>query len=665
MKPEEILLKYIQEEYNTELTDLVNEKKQNQLKIDYTHLNEHYNNITGKDFFQIKNYNRIINIVEKEINRKNNNKTWTTIKIIDVPPNCELHDLDATYNGNIISAKAMIKNITETTPGLKTAVYECRGCMRLHRVDVKENIVAEPTLCTECGGRSFRPVYDLSEFRNYRYAKLEEPLELRSGGSTREFKVYMEDYLASPHHNLKAGDVVDILGEFKVRKTDKKHKDDFEFLIDLHNITPVDNAFEDYRITESDKEEIRELSKDSQIFERLVNSLAPEIVGYTIVKQGLLLQLFEGYRPADDVFKSEVMDRWTIHVLLIGDPGIGKSQLVTALQARAPKLNYISGADTTRAGLTTAAVKDELTGAWTLEAGAVVLADTGVLCIDEFDKLPKSVQKTLNQPMEQLTVSSTKAGLMQTMSARTSVVACANPKYSKFNNYKSVKDQIDIPDSTLSRFDLVFKLEDTVEVEKDTMIATSLLNNNRGVDNNLKIIPTELFKKYITYAKLEVFPVLNDDAKQILVDFYVKTRQAVYSDESAKPITARDLKAIERLTIARAKAELREEATVDDVKCAISIYTKDLETLDLSPETAGELQQVMSNGQMKMVNDTEEMLLARMRHYSVSKVNDTILYDVRRELGVKCFETKYDADSILDIALQNVKKQIRKGKVLL
>ena len=175
--------------------------------------------------------------------------------------------------------------------------------------------------------------------------------------------------------------------------------------------------------------------------------------------------MFEGYRPSDDVFKSEVMDRWTSHILLIGDVGIGKSQLITAIKNKAPRIIDINGADTSKAGLTTSAVKDELTGSWTLEAGALVLADTGILCIDEFDKLSKGTQKSLNQCMEQLTVSSAKAGLVQTMSARTSIIAIANPKYSRWTDYKDLREQINIPDSTLSRFDLVFKLTDEVNVD--------------------------------------------------------------------------------------------------------------------------------------------------------------------------------------------------------
>ena len=646
-----VLLDYISTHHSKEIEELKQCNRQVRLNLDYICFNDYFTSKTGMGFFTFTNWKKILQIVEAEINNKNN--THINIKIVDVPPNTNLHDLDANYVGKVISCKSMVKNIAKTNPTLKKAVYECKSCMRLLPIHIKDNVIAEPTLCTECGGKTFRLNQELSEFRDYRYVKLEEPLEYRTGGTTVEFKGYMEDYLASPFHNLKVGDVVDIVGEFKVRKTDKNNKkNDFEFYIDLHDIKPVDNAFEDYRLTDEDKAEILKLSREPNIYERLVKSLAPEIVGYETVKEGLLLQLFEGYRPTDDIFKNATMDRWTSHILLIGDVGIGKSQIITALKRKAPKIIDINGADTTQAGLTTSAVKDELTGSWTLEAGALILADTGLLCIDEFDKLDKKTQKSLNQCMEQLSVSSTKAGLVQTMTARTSIIACANPKYSRFNPYKDTKEQINIPDSTLSRFDLVFALNDEINESKDTNLAKSLLNKSELL-NDTDLIDESLFKKYITYAKLECFPKLTEEAKRLLINFYVTTRQSAKQNNSAKPITARDLKALERLTIERAKTELRNEATVEDGRCAIRIYCSALKTIGLSPETAGELQQVLSDAEIQIVNDAEKMILAQL------KMNNTVdMNYIKHEIGVKCHEQKIKKNylDIVEIAMKNVQK---------
>lgn len=661
MRIDELFLKYVTDTYKEDLDLNLKSSNQTKVNIDYTSLNSYFEETANRGFFKYDNWKKIITNAETQYNydNKRSNKNYISFKIIDVPPNISLHELNSTHNGELISTKALIKNITEPKPALKKAVYECRSCMRLIPVEVNEgSIVTPPAICTECGGKQFRLDDTLSEYRDYRYVKLEEPLEYRTGGASKEFKGYMQDYLASPFHNLKAGDVVDIVGEFKIRKSDKNNKkSDFEYLINLHNINTVDNAFEDYRITDEDKKQILELSQQPNIYQRLWKTLAPEIVGFEDVKQALLLQMFEGYRPTSDVFKSDVMDRWTSHILLIGDVGIGKSQLITAIKNKAPRIIDINGADTSKAGLTTSAVKDELTGSWTLEAGALVLADTGILCIDEFDKLSKGSQKSLNQCMEQLTVSSAKAGLVQTMSARTSIIAIANPKYSRWTDYKEVKEQIDIPDSTLSRFDLVFKLTDEVNVDKDTKLATALLNKDDLLDD-VDLIDIELFKKYITYAKLEVFPVLSNEAKNMLIDFYVTTRQSALTSDSAKPVTARDLKALERLTIMRAKTELRNTATIEDSKCAIQLYCNALKTIGLTPETASAKENVLSNAEIKAVNEIENMIIRKMETYDVTDVDNLLLSDIRTEAGLLSYslDLNISGDELTRIALGNVKK---------
>ena len=467
----------------------------------------------------------------------------------------------------------------------------------------------------------------------------------------------MQDYLASPYHNLKAGDVVDVTGEFKVEQRQQYgKKDGFEFMINLHNISPVDDAFEDYRLTEDDKEQILELSKRDDIYELLTNTLAPEIHGHETVKQGLLLQLLEGNRPSDDCMKSESMDRWTSHILLIGDPGIGKSQLVSAVNKRAPKCISISGTNTSQAGLTTSAVKDELTGTWTMEAGGVVLADTGLLCIDEFDKLSTSAQKSLNEPMEQLSVSSAKAGLVQTMTARTSILAVANPKYSRFKDDKSFKEQLDIAESTLSRFDLIFALTDSINEVDDKELATALLSNS-SKDDELEVLSDDCFKKYITYMKANCFPVLTDEVIDVLSEFYVTVRQEASQSYDGKPITARDLKSLERLTIARAKCEGRDYTELSDAEEAIRIYTESLETLGLSVTTAGELQSIMSDEEFEIINDIELMIKSEADFEGFPLSNET-LSKLEFECGLKCHGTSLDSEQVFRKCLLRVKNSL-------
>ena len=641
-----LLKRYIRDTYGKDV-------KEGIISIDYNHLNQYLMDQTGKSFWKHQLY-RFIDAV---------NTSTTTFKFINVPENIELRDLNAEHNNKWISTKAMIKNITDVRVDLKTASYMCTKCNQNQHVEVNDptQTVGIPALCTnpKCDGTSKDMVLDkdTSIYRNYKLIKLEQPLELRNGGATREFKGILLDSLASPKVTLKPGDVCDVTGTFKVEPRKKNGKSDgYEFILHVHNITPVEDVFEDSRITEEDIDNIEELSKKDNVFDLLVNTIAPDVFGHDLIKQGILLSLFEGNRPDDDTFKTAQKDRWTIHILLIGDPGMGKSQLIQSIKVCAPKNMGIAGTNTSQAGLTISAVKDELTGTWTLEAGAVVLADTGSLCIDEFDKLSPSAQKSLNEPMEQLSVSSAKAGLVQTMTARTSIIAAANPKNGKFRREKDVAEQLDIAESTLSRFDLLFVLEDHIKEDFDRDLANALLNDEPIVDES-EILDLDLFKKYITYAKANCSPVLGEDAKSLLIDFYIQTRQAAKKSNEGKPITPRDLRALERLTIASAKSELRPEATIKDVKRVLAIYKESLESVGLTPETAGALSMVRSDKENKVLDDARNLIDAKIDIEGFPLSYETEK-KMRIECGMLCHGTKLNGEDVYDEVIAEIEKSL-------
>ena len=652
-----LLKKFIKDNLKEEIDKLKSQNRQCKVIIDYEDLNQFLIEQSGKDFWKHQIY-EYIDQMEEIFNTGN-----VALKFMNVPERDNLHDLDATCNNKWISTKAMIKNMTDVRVDLKQASYVCRECGAQNIVNIADPNQGEtiPAYCRnpDCAGTSKSMFLDkdTSIYRNYKLLKLEEPLELRSGGSSREFKAIVLDYLASPFTNLKVGDVVNVCGTFKIEpRRVKGRSDGYEFIIHVHNITQVDDVFEDSRISEEDVNEIINLSKEDDIFELLCNSLAPEVYGYENVKKGLILQLFEGNRPVNDSFKSNMMDRWTIHVLLIGDPGIGKSQLIQSMKKRAPKNITISGTNTSQAGLTVSTVKDELTGTWTMEAGATVLADTGVLCIDEYDKLSPSAQKSLNEPMEQSCVSSAKAGLVQVMSARTSILAGANPKYSKFDPYKLYREQLDIPESNLSRFDLIFVLTDDVDEEKDSKLADALLNKDYIVDES-EILDIDLFKKYITWIKANCFPVLSSEAKTLLREFYVDTRKTALETSDGKPITPRDLKALERLTIARAKCEYRQEATITDAIEAIDIYKEALSGLGLTLATAGELHGIHSENELSAISEMENMIRSNIAIEGVPLSAESLRH-LEMECGVLCHEKGINREGIFDIAYSNVKNSL-------
>lgn len=628
--------------HKEEIDKKLKENNYSLIQLDYTELNDHLqehfhlNLLDGE--FEVS-----LSIIEELINKEHK----ISLKIKDFPPNINIRELDATTNGKFISTTAMIKSITKVQVGLKTAVYECRSCMRLHSMDLSQDMtIIEPSLCKDCGGRSFKLLKEKSQYVNERYVKLEEPLENRIDGSTREFKAYMKDFLASPHHYLKAGDVCNISGKFNIIK-DKK-EDKWDFLIDLHNITPVNNDYEDTNLSKEEKKEIISLSEDPDLFDKMADSVAPNVYGYESIKKGIVLQLFEGSYPKD----TGVFEREQIHILIIGAPGIGKSQLLKGVKQNAPKCISTSGAGSSQAGLTGATVRDELTGAWTIEAGAVVLANSGVLCIDEFDKLKDTEQVTLNEPMEDLTVSISKAGLMQTLSANTSIFAAANPKNGKFDRYKLLKKQLDMHESMLSRFDLIFALDDVIDVDKDTELARNILHRN--IVNKEPPIEQKLFKKYITYAKKEINPILTEEVIELIVDFYVNTRQSALESDDGKPITARDIKGIERLAIAHAKLYLHEYVNERDVHEAIRLYSESLDTIGLNPETAGEIDNILSKKELNLIKYAEELIKEKKELYG-NRLNNDMIDVIKADVNLegKSSLGKYDVDTIVKKALIN------------
>ena len=291
-----------------------------------------------------------------------------------------------------------------------------------------------------------------------------------------------------------------------------------------------------------------------------------------------------------------------------------------------------------------------------MEAGGVILADTGLLIIDEFDKLSPSAQKSLNEPMEQLSVSSAKAGLVQTMSARTSILAAANPKFSRFTDTKTIREQLDIAESTLSRFDLIFVLRDNIDEKKDKTLAKTLLAKENH-DKNLKTISDDCFKKYITYMKANCFPVLTDEVIDLLSDFYVDVRQQASQSYDGKPITARDLKALERLTIARAKCEGRTRTKIDDAKEAIRIYSESLYSLGLDLITAGEIVGVNSNKEMEIIIDVERMIQAKVDFEGLPLSSESVS-SLKHECGLMCYGTSLDSERVFKEALMKIENAL-------
>lgn len=487
-----------------------------------------------------------------------------------------LRDLKSKFIGNFVALDGIVRKTDEIRPRIVKATFECRSCMRLHEVEQNSYIIHEPALCQECGGRSFRLLQEESEFMDTQTTKLQEPLETLSGGEQpRQILVVLEDDLVD---SLTPGDIVRITGTMKTVRDERTKR--FRNFIYGNYIEPLEQEFEELQITPEDEEEILKLSKHPELYNKILKSTAPSIKGYREVKEAIALQLFGGSAKE---LEDNTRIRGDIHILIMGDPGIGKSQMLKYVSKLAPRGIYTSGKGTSGVGLTAAAVRDEL-GGWSLEAGALVLGDKGNVCVDELDKMRPEDRSAIHEALEQQTISIAKAGIMATLNSRCSVLAAANPKFGRFDQYKSIAEQIDLPSTILSRFDLIFIIEDKPNIEKDKELASHILRIHKDTSLKFEIDP-ELLRKYIAYARKEIHPKLTNEAINVLQEFYVGMRGSASDEDSPVPITARQLEALVRLSEASARTRLGDQVTAFDAKRAISLQQKCLKQVGYDPET--------------------------------------------------------------------------------
>ncbi|WP_410319585.1 minichromosome maintenance protein MCM [Methanobrevibacter sp.] len=541
-----------------------------------------------------------------------------------------LKTLLSKYIGTFVAADGIVRKTDEIRPRIETGVFECRGCMRLHEVEqTSSNTIIEPSLCSECGGRSFRLLQEESKYIDTQTARMQEPLENLSGGTEpKQMLMVLEDDLVD---ELNPGDKVRITGTLKTFREERSGK--FKNYIYVNHIEALEQEFEELHLSEEDEEKIIELSKDPKIYEKIIKSTAPSIRGYREVKEAIALQLFGG---AAKQLEDETKLRGDIHILIVGDPGIGKSQILKYVSRLAPRSIYTSGKGTTGAGLTAAAVRDEL-GGWSLEAGALVLGDQGNVCVDELDKMRSEDRSALHEALEQQTVSIAKAGIMATLNSRCSVLAAANPKFGRFDRYKILAEQIDLPAPIISRFDLIFVVEDKPTREGDAKLADHILKIHQSNTVDYEIEP-ELLRKYIAYARKNVNPHLTDEAMEVLRNFYVDTRNSNPEEQSAVPITARQLEAIIRLSEASAKIKLKETVDKEDAQKAVALQMACLKEVGVDPET-GEMDiEVMEGRTPKSDRDkiqrvTEEIALLEEEYAGNAPLN-VLISNMNEKYGI-------------------------------
>jgi len=509
----------------------------------------------------------------------NDEITRFNIRLTNLPESQKImiRDIRSNHLGKLIVVDALIKQKSDVRPQVVSARFECPSCGNIITVLQLGDSFKEPTQCS-CGRKGKFKLLS-KELVDAQGMIVEEiPEQLEGGEQPKRINVFLKEDLVSPISDRRTnpGSKIRIVGwvKEKPRLTRAGSKSRmFDLMIEANNIIPLEESFYELEITPEEEEEIRLLASDPKVYKKLVNSIAPSIFGYEKIKEALVLQLFGGVQKKRP---DGVITRGDIHILLVGDPGAGKSQLLKRIATVSPKGRYVSGKGVSGAGLTATVVKDEFLGGWSLEVGALVLANNGLVCIDELDKMSSEDRTAMHEALEQQTISIAKANIQATLLARTTVLAAANPKYGRFDPYEMLADQIDLPPTLINRFDLIFTIKDIPDKQKDELMAKHILNLHKNPENKESEIPTELLKKYIAYAKQRVFPKLTDAAINEIKDFYVKMRSTSQVDERGRmviPISARQLEALVRLAEASARVRLSNKVTRKDARRAIELLT--------------------------------------------------------------------------------------------
>lgn len=500
-----------------------------------------------------------------------------------------IRNIRSHHLNKLISFEGIVRQSSDVRPQVTQARFECPSCGDIITILQIDTRFKEPTRCS-CGRKGKFRLLGKDLVDAQRLVLEEAPEMLEGGEQPKRLSVFLKEDLVEPKMERKTtpGSKVKIIGvvkEVPVYLKTGAQSIRYDLIAETNYIEPVQETSADIEISGEEEDAIKSLSKDPHIYDKLVMSVAPSIWGHDRIKEALVLQMMGGVKKVRD---DGTRTRGDMHILLVGDPGSGKSQLLQFISKTAPRARFVSGKGASSAGLTASVVRDEFLKGWALEAGALILANSGILCIDELDKIPQEDTSALHEALEQQTVTIAKANIQAVLRAETAVLAAANPKLGRFDPYKPLADQIDMPPTLINRFDLIFPIRDLPNKEIDEKIAKHILKIQKDPVKVQSIIPAELLKKYIAYVKQKVHPVLSDAAITEIKDFYVGLRnKGSMGDDAIKPIpiTARQLEALVRLAEGNARIRLGKQITKHDAKRAISILKHCLEIVGLDPET--------------------------------------------------------------------------------
>uniref|UniRef100_A0A182WL62 DNA replication licensing factor MCM7 n=1 Tax=Anopheles minimus TaxID=112268 RepID=A0A182WL62_9DIPT len=496
-----------------------------------------------------------------------------------------IREVKADHIGKLVTVRGIVTRCTEVKPMMTVATYTCDRCgaetyQPVTSMSFKPTIDCPSEDCrvNKAGGRLYLQTRG-SKFVKFQEVKIQEHSDqVPVGHIPRSLTVMCR---GETTRCAQPGDHVVITGIFlPIQKTGFRAVVSgllSETFVDAHRIVCLNKSDEGELNNELTPEELDELAKDD-FYTRIASSLAPEIYGHLDVKKALLLLLVGGVDRSPDGMKI----RGNINICLMGDPGVAKSQLLGYIDRLAVRSQYTTGRGSSGVGLTAAVMKDPLTGEMVLEGGALVLADQGVCCIDEFDKMADEDRVSIHEVMEQQTISIAKAGIMTCLNARVSILAAANPAYGRYNPRRTIEQNIQLPAALLSRFDLLWLIQDKADRDNDLRLAkhiTYVHSHGKQPPSRIKTLDMTLIRRYIALCKRKI-PVITPELTDYIVNAYVELRREARNSRDMTFTSARNLLGILRLSTALARLRLADTVEKDDVKEALRLLAMSKDSLN-------------------------------------------------------------------------------------
>ncbi|TBR24094.1 MAG: minichromosome maintenance protein MCM [Candidatus Nitrosotenuis sp.] len=512
------------------------------------------------------------------------------VRIANYPIQRSLRQINAEVIGKMASVSGMVVRSSEVKPLAKNVLYKCPEG-HVTEVPLERGLsIYAPSKCSHdrCTQRDLRIDPENSKFIDFQIVRLQElPEDLPPGQLPHYIDVTIRQDLVD---NARPGDRIILTGIVRIEQEQisgtRINSGLHRLRIEGNNIeflggrgTKNSRKSEREEISPEEEKIIKSLAKSDDIYERLVGSFAPHIQGHAIIKEAILLLIVGSTQR---ILQDGTKVRGDINVFLVGDPGTAKSEMLKFCARIAPRGLYTSGRGSTAAGLTAAVVRDK-TGIMMLEAGAVVLGDQGLVCIDEFDKMKPEDRSALHEVMEQQSASIAKGGIVATLNARTSILAAANPMYGKYDPFKNITENVALPIPLLTRFDLIFVVRDIPSKEKDRNIARHIIGLHRHSSSETRsLIDIDIFTKYLAYCK-KSDPLLTPDAEEKILEYYLKMRNV--ESEEMITVTPRQLGGLIRLATARARLLMKDQVDADDADRAIFLIQSMLEDAGVDVNT--------------------------------------------------------------------------------